>query len=136
MLLFFFFFLARSRRDENQNKNDDDDDDNDDTKHTSLAHPFRNPDSVTHFCLPGLKSQLAHTIAVYSAISDFAKRILATDFPFPSHQLVFVDEEPSPLVTYAGMSMMSVHLLSSARIIDKTFEARELLARAVMSQYV
>ena len=50
------------------------------------------PDSVTHFCLPGLKSQLAHTVAVYAAVSDFSRRILATEFPFPAHQLVFVDE--------------------------------------------
>jgi transcription initiation factor TFIID subunit 2 len=92
-------------------------------------------DDVTHFCLPGLKAQLAHTIGVYSVICDFVRRILATDFPYPSHQLVFVDEESAPLMTFAGMSILSTNLLSSSRIIDKHFEARELIARAVMMQY-
>ena len=91
---------------------------------------------VTHFCLPGLKTHLQHTIAVYQVVHEFAERTLDAEFPFESHQLVFVDETVAPISTYAGMSILSCSLLSSVKVIDKTLqEIRQTIARAVMLQY-
>ena len=61
-------------------------------------------------------------------------------FPFPAHQLVFVDEVAGAVNTYAGLTILSNSLLGSARIIDRTLNencesTRDAIAQAVFSQY-
>eukprot|EP00039_Didymoeca_costata_P007960 m.105772 g.105772 ORF g.105772 m.105772 type:complete len:964 (+) comp13890_c0_seq2:160-3051(+) len=91
---------------------------------------------TTHFCLPGLKNQLAHTIAVHAVAREFAARILDSPFPFGTYQQVFVDEAVAPISSYYGLSILSTSVITSPRIIEKTLdEIRLLLARAVMLQF-
>jgi transcription initiation factor TFIID subunit 2 len=92
-------------------------------------------DGVTHFCLPGLMAQLQYSVLGYPHALKVYEEVLRFEFPYKSHNLVFVDEGYSPLGSFASMSLMSQNILHSARIIDQTVPTRETIARCLAQQF-
>lgn len=100
------------------------------------AFPDEKSQAVTHFCLPGLEANLRQTVRVYPYVEEFFNGLLKTPIQYSSHQLVFVEECVEPLLTFAGLSILSCSILSSERIIDHTFNlTRRMIARARVGQY-
>ncbi len=73
----------------------------------------------THFCPPGFSPFLNSISESVHEMAEILEQILCTRVPFRCFKTVFVDEAYSDCLSYAGLSIMSVTLLHSDRIIDQ-----------------
>ncbi|XP_046544224.1 transcription initiation factor TFIID subunit 2-like [Haliotis rubra] len=94
-----------------------------------------NMHEVTHFCLPHLSSVLKHTTSYLHESFEFYEELLSSRYPYSCYKQVFVDESYVDASSYATMTIFSVDLLHSSRIIDQTFITRRLMATAVAEQF-
>ena len=104
---------------------------------------------VTHFCppqlLPVLKNtvQFIHEVIMTSLwhhydiikVFGFYEELLSTRFPHSSYKLIFVNGCYSDAMNYAGLTVSSVDLLHSHRIIDQAIKTRKILSLAIAQQY-
>ena len=100
-----------------------------------VAHPDSDIYGVTHFCLPELKAPMLHTVSHNKQRLSHYKNVCSTllihdhgiclapqtvkvfedilePLPFGSHHVVFVDEAPSDVVSFAGLSLIRCTLFS------------------------
>ncbi|VEL12049.1 unnamed protein product [Protopolystoma xenopodis] len=95
----------------------------------------RLPNLATHFAPKGLLPILKHTVKPIADIIEYYESLLASEFPFSTMKLVFVDQAyEAEFQSYASLIILPVDLLHSSRIIEQTIATRRILAQAVASQ--
>jgi transcription initiation factor TFIID subunit 2 len=90
---------------------------------------------VTHFCPPQLLPVLKNTVQFIHEVFGFYEELLSTRFPHSSYKLIFVNGCYSDAMNYAGLTVSSVDLLHSHRIIDQAIKTRKILSLAIAQQY-
>lgn len=70
------------------------------------------------YSLPGLDKVLENTVSSVPPILTFLEETLAGRFPYNSYKLVFVDNVPDEVISFAGLSIFSINLLHHKRILD------------------
>ena len=74
---------------------------------------------MTHFCPPGLGQIMMHTVDCIHEIIEFIEQLLSVRLPFSCFKAVFVNESYADFLSFAGVSIFSVGLLYSEKIIDQ-----------------
>ncbi|KAL7642103.1 UNVERIFIED_CONTAM: hypothetical protein RMT77_007977 [Armadillidium vulgare] len=95
--------------------------------------PFMN--EITHFCLPELLPVLKATSKHLHQAFEFFEELLSTRYPYSCYKQVYVDEAYKDLQSYSTMSIVSVNLLCSTRIIDQVYITRKALVLSVAQQF-
>ena len=90
---------------------------------------------ITHFCPKGLRSLLEHSVQSVASIVEYYEGELASQFPYHSLALVFVDRAFEIHQSFASLIVFSVDLLFSPRIIDQAIETRRIFAYAIAQQF-
>ena len=86
------------------------------------------------YFLPGKREEVINTtIFLYKALEFYSKEF--SSFPFTSYTLLFIDDLPSNLCTFAGMSIASSRLLYGSQLVEPMFETTEILSVALAEQY-
>lgn len=96
------------------------------------ANSNKVPTMVYH--LPGRRDEVINsTMFLYKALEFYSKEF--SSFPFTSYTLLFIENLPSKVCTFAGMTLASSNLLYSSKLIEPMFETTELLSVALAEQY-
>ncbi|KAG0684027.1 hypothetical protein C6P40_001817 [Pichia californica] len=83
---------------------------------------------------PGKKEEVINsTIFLYKALDYYSKEF--SSFPFTSYTLLFIDDLPCDICTFAGMTVASTKLLYGPKFIEPLFETTEKLSIALAEQY-
>ena len=83
------------------------------------VHPDKYVSDMTHFCPPGLGQVMMHTVDCIHEIIEFMEQLLSVRLPFSCFKTVFVNESYADFLSFAGVSVFSVGLLFSEKIIDQ-----------------
>lgn len=98
-----------------------------------IVHPVMH--EIVHFVLPTLKSLLLDTCAHTHKIFEYYEELLSSRYPYPTYKQVFVDQLDCKYQSFATLSVFSINLLHSKKIIDQTFLTRKVIARAIAEQF-
>lgn len=86
------------------------------------------------YFLPGKREEVINTtIFLYKALEFYSKEF--SSFPFTSYTLLFIEDLPSDLCTFAGMSIASSRLLYNSQLVEPMFRTTEILSIALAEQY-
>ncbi|TKR94151.1 hypothetical protein L596_008477 [Steinernema carpocapsae] len=98
---------------------------------------YQNPDAtdVESYGLPRLMSLVKHTVARSDRNIEYFEELLSCRFPYLQYRQIFVDGIPDNLTSYSGMSIFSVNIIYSKKILDVVQSTRYLLAYAVAEQF-
>lgn len=91
--------------------------------------------AITHFAPKGLRRLLEHSVQTLSGIVDYYEGELASQFPYRSLNIVFVDRAYEEYQSFASLIIFSVDLLFSRRIIDQAIATRRIFSVAVAQQF-
>uniref|UniRef100_A0A1I7Z2P7 Transcription initiation factor TFIID subunit 2 n=1 Tax=Steinernema glaseri TaxID=37863 RepID=A0A1I7Z2P7_9BILA len=98
---------------------------------------YQNPDvtEVESYALPRLLSLVKYTVAKSDRNIEFFEELLSCRFPYYGYKQIFVDGIPDDVTSYCGMSLFSVNILYSRKILDVVQKTRYLLAYGVAEQF-
>lgn len=83
---------------------------------------------------PGRKEEVLNsTIFLYKVFDYYSKEF--SSFPFTSFSLLFIDHLPAETCSFAGMAIVSSHLLYGPKHIEPIFDTTEKLCVALAEQY-
>lgn len=87
-----------------------------------------------YYFLPGRREEVINsTLFMYKALNFYSKEF--SSFPFTSYTVVFLEDFPSDVCTFAGMTIASDKLLYGPRLIEPSFKTTEILSSALAEQY-
>lgn len=100
---------------------------------TPHVHPEMS--EITSFALPSLLPLVVHTTATVDHVFEFFEELLSCRFPYSSYKQVFVDQASDEVISFTGMTILSVNILYHKKILDTVQETRQMLAHAVAQQF-
>ncbi|KAI8854792.1 hypothetical protein BC829DRAFT_161976 [Chytridium lagenaria] len=93
------------------------------------------PGSLIVFSQPGFTGDVYHTTAFLAQAWTFFEQYTGVSYPFGSYKLLFLSDLYCPLISGAGISLLSNHFLFGESIIDQFYDTRRMLSRALASQW-
>ncbi|KAK0424593.1 hypothetical protein QR680_008740 [Steinernema hermaphroditum] len=98
---------------------------------------YQNPDvtEIESYALPRLLSLVKYTVAKSDRNIEFFEELLSCRFPYYGYKQVFVDGVPDDVTSFCGLSLFSVNILYSRKILDVVQQTRYLLAYGVAEQF-
>lgn len=95
----------------------------------------RNAVEMLAYCLPGRADETKNTCLPLTKAMDFVVHKYIS-CPFKSYSMCFVEDIPSDVSIFAGLSMCSSRLLFPDEVIDPAQEATRKLVHAIVSQWI
>lgn len=95
----------------------------------------RNAVEVLAYCLPGRAEETKNTCLPTTKAMDFVVHKYIS-CPFKSYSMVFVEDMPSDVSIFAGVTMCSTRLLYPEEVIDPAQEVTRQLVHAIVSQWI
>ncbi|KAJ9500676.1 Transcription initiation factor TFIID subunit 2 [Exophiala xenobiotica] len=95
----------------------------------------RNAVEMLAFCLPGRAEETKNTCLPLTKAMDFVVHKYIS-CPFRSYSMCFVEDIPSDISVFAGVSMCSTRLLYPEDVIDPAQEVTRQLVHAIVSQWI
>ena len=108
-------------------------DENEETLDMSMEANSNKVPTMYYF-LSGRKQDVINsTLFMYKALNFYSKEF--SSFPFTSYTVVFLEDFPSDICTFAGMTIASDRLLYGPTLIEPSFRTTDLLSFALAEQY-
>ncbi|EXJ90329.1 hypothetical protein A1O1_03428 [Capronia coronata CBS 617.96] len=95
----------------------------------------RNAVEMLAYCLPGRAEETKNTCLPTTKAMDFVVHKYIS-CPFKSYSMVFVEDMPSDVSIFAGLTMCSTRLLYPEEVIDPAQEVTRQLVHAIVSQWI
>ncbi|KAJ9637088.1 Transcription initiation factor TFIID subunit 2 [Knufia peltigerae] len=95
----------------------------------------RNAVEMLAFCLPGRAEETKNTCLPLTKAIDFVVHKYIS-CPFRSYSMCFIEDIPTDVSIFAGISMCSTRLLYPEDVIDPAQEVTRQLAHAIVAQWI
>lgn len=100
---------------------------------TPAIHSYMH--DVISFSFPQFKNLMASTCAFTHRIFEYYEALINSRYPYPLYKQIFVHNLETKYIAYASMSIFSINILHSFRVIEQEYISRRIISQAISEQY-